>query len=137
MESESESGPESESKLKSKSFLDPKGYSPVFQIIIAFSIGVIASPFSNGLLFLLIVAFILELINAYRTDADYCHENTLLRGGLFLYSFFGFIVGRSFCCGDWDPLRGDYKNDPDAKKKRFEEHNQKCIEGQECGWCNH
>ena len=121
---------------QSKYLLDPNGYTPIFQIILAFSIGVIFSPFSNGLLLLLITAFILEIINAYRIKGNYDHKTTLLRGGLFLYSFFGFIVGRSFCCGDWDPLRGDYKNDDDIKKVRFEEHNGKCIENMECKWCD-
>ena len=120
-----------------KPVLDPDGYTPIFQIVIAVTVGVLFSPYSNGLFYLLIIALILELINAYRTGGDYYnYYNSVLRGGLFFYSLFGFILGRSFCCDDWNPLRGDF-NDDDTVKKRFEEHNEKCIENMECGWCTH
>ena len=115
-------------------FLDSEGNTPLFQIIFAFTIGVALSPFNRGILFLVIFALGFELIYAYRSKFKYHYDVTLLRSGLFFYSFFGFLIGRSLCCNDWNPIRGIYEEDENHAKNRFDDHNEGCINRHEDDW---
>ena len=115
-------------------YLDPNGNTETFQIVLAFTLGVALSPFSRGILFLIIFALVFELYYSYQSNFDYCYRASLLRCGLFLYSFVGFLVGRAFCCNDWDPIRGIYAEDENFSKDRFDCHNNRCIEDKEEDW---
>lgn len=97
---------------------DPLGYTPLFQIIVAFIIGVALSPFARGILFLVIFILIFELWFAGTTG--YSGINSFLRPGLILWAFFGFLLGRTLICADWNPIRCDY-GEQDNVKNYFEE----------------
>ena len=122
------------SKSKMDNYLDPEGYTPTFQIILAFSQGVGLSAFSRGIIFLIIFALIFELIYTYRSNLDFGYRSTSLRVSLFLYSFLGFLVGRTLVCGDWNPIRGIYSEDEDHANKRFDDLNDQCLEELEDLW---
>ena len=102
---------------------DPSGYTPLFQIIFAFVLGILFSPYSKGILFLVIFILLFELWYSYYNNFDYYGINGSLRPALILYSIFGFLVGRTFVCLDFNPIRGDY-NDDDEVKNHFNEYNE-------------
>ena len=65
---------------------------PLAQLLIAFSIGVILSPFSGALIFILGFALIVD-IYVFHSDND--NYDILLRIGIILAYIFGWIIGKS------------------------------------------
>jgi len=100
---------------------DPFGYTPVFQIILAFVFGVILSPFSYGIIFLVVFLLIFEL--CFAVQYNYNPLNAMLRPGLILWALFGFLLGRTLVCEDWNPIRRDY-NEEDELKNHFDDINE-------------
>lgn len=101
----------------------PNGYTPLFQTILAFAIGIIFSPFSRGIIFLVITILLFELWYCWSDNEPYGGINRALRPGLILWAFFGFLVGRTFVSDDWNPIRCNY-DDSDSLKDDLYQWNQ-------------
>ncbi len=103
-------------------YFNPDGYTPLFQIILAFTIGVIFSPYSSGIYYLIIIILIFEIIYAYQCNCNYTNEKSFLRGALILTAILGWLFGRVSICKDWNPIRGDY-SEIDYILKKIEDNN--------------
>lgn len=84
---------------------------PLVSIISSFSFGLILSPLSNGLIYL-ITSYIFFEILAFLTNKRYIPGLRLI---YLIFSFMGFYIGRRII-GDHEPLRIYYGKD---KHKRF------------------
>jgi hypothetical protein len=68
---------------------------PMFQVITAFAFGVILSPWSSGLFFLVIFIIIYEIFLYIFTHGDERYWDSFTRCGVICASLLGFIVGRT------------------------------------------
>jgi len=84
---------------------------PLTNIFSSFALGIVLSPLSGGLVYLVIGYIIMEII-AYNCGTKY---NPGLRLIYLLFGILGFFIGRAII-GDDDPLRMHYGKD---ENKRF------------------
>ena len=68
---------------------------PMFQIIFAFVYGVLLSPWSSGIFFLVVFALIYEIIFYLFTFGDPRYWQSETRVSVVAASFFGWIIGRT------------------------------------------
>lgn len=68
---------------------------PMAQVIIAVTFGVILSPFASGLFFLVIFTVLGEILYYMFTKGDPRYYNVFTRAGVIYGGIFGYIVGRS------------------------------------------
>nr|QBK91032.1 MAG: hypothetical protein LCPAC202_00060 [Pithovirus LCPAC202] len=80
----------------------------VFQVIIAFWVGLIFAPWSWGLLYLIIFFVVFEVIYAM-IHRDFSAENIIIRLTIIGASFLGWLVGR-IVVEDEKPIRAKYKD---------------------------
>lgn len=119
--------------MDSPTYFNPDGYTSLFQIILAFSVGVIFSPYSSGIFYLIVFILIFEIVYTYQNGATYNSvDEAFLRGGLILAAILGWLLGRTAVCGDWNPLRGNY-DDADTILERVEKDNEYYNEFKENG----
>lgn len=93
----------------------PGSSSGGLQIIIAFMLGVLFSPWSYGLLYFLLFLLVYEIILIYfcRTHSEkWCID---VRIGVFAASILGFVIGR-YLTGYRHPLDDDHRI---GKSKKF------------------
>lgn len=76
-----------------KYFCNPEATS-IYQIIAAFFFGVILSPWSSGVIFLIVTAIIIETLLIYYTKMHRYYYNAEVRAACVMASIFGFILGR-------------------------------------------
>jgi hypothetical protein len=86
-----------------------------FQVVVAFTIGVVLSPWNNGLLLFIIYLIINEIIYYIGTGGKYPFWTLEGRIAVAFSSIFGFIVGRSVV-GFKDPIE-DKKPTTEIKLK--------------------
>jgi len=73
-------------------------YTPMAQVIVAFAWGVLLSPWSSGL-FWLVILIIINWILYYIIAGKYPrHYNVFVRTGVMFSSIFGYILGRTLSC---------------------------------------
>jgi hypothetical protein len=70
-------------------------YTPMAQIIVSTSWGILLSPFSSGLFFLLVFIIFYEILYYIFTKGDPKYYNSFVRVGVICGSIFGYIVGRT------------------------------------------
>ena len=70
-------------------------YTPLVQVITAFSLGVIFSPWTFGIIVLLFLLLIYELVIYTGTQGNPGYWNFGFRGGIILAYLAGFVIGRS------------------------------------------
>ena len=87
----------------------------LFQFIYALAIGIILSPFSGGVIILIIFIIIFEIYFIYCTGTKHWHpEDRIVVIGAFVL---GFVVGR-LIVGDLDPVRPFYHKYPRRHRYR-------------------
>lgn len=70
-------------------------YSPVFQYISAFVLGVLVAPWSSGLFFLIVFIIVYELAYYTYTHGNPKYYSAEVRAGVILASVLGWIMGRA------------------------------------------
>lgn len=70
-------------------------YTPMAQIIVAFVWGVLLSPWSSGLFFLLLFIIVYEILYYVFTHGIPPYYNLFIRTGIIYSSIFGYILGRT------------------------------------------
>ena len=80
----------------------------LFQVVIAFAIGLIFAPWSWGLLYLLIFFILFEISYAF-IHRDFSSDHVLVRITVVAASFFGWLVGR-LSVEDRTPIRAKYQD---------------------------
>lgn len=68
----------------------------MMQLITTFSLGVLFSPWSYGIFYLLLFIIMYEVVFFYYTGPYNPYWNPEVRGGVILAAILGFIVGRVF-----------------------------------------
>jgi len=85
---------------------------PVVNIFSSFTVGIVLSPLSNGLLYLFIGYIITEIL-VYNMCKNYKPGLRLI---YLLFGILGFFIGRAII-GDDDPVRMYYGQDQNQNKK--------------------
>jgi hypothetical protein len=112
------------------SYFNYRGYTILFQIISAFTLGIIFAPWSKGLIFLIIFILCYEAIyfNYYVNicNLPYNRYFFLVRFGVFCATLLGWLIGRSLM-GDLNPLRSKYstKRTLPIHKKKYNKNTNK------------
>lgn len=75
-------------------------YTPMAQVIVALSWGILLSPWSSGLFFLIIFIILYELFYYIFTKGDPLYYNLFVRTGVIFASIFGYILGRTLSCDE-------------------------------------
>jgi hypothetical protein len=73
-------------------------YTPLFQIITSFVCGLIISPWSFGLIFLIYLIIFQEILCYLFTRTNKIYYNIFVRTGVIYSYILGFIVGRTLSC---------------------------------------
>lgn len=80
------------------SFFCNENNTPMAQVLISLALGILVSPWSSGLFFLLIFIIIYEIILYYCTGGHEKHWQLLTRAAVINASILGWIIGREVCC---------------------------------------
>lgn len=75
-------------------FCNPKN-TPMFQVIISLVFGILLSPWSSGLFFLVIFIIAYEILYYIFTKGNPLYYNVFVRTSVILASILGFIIGRT------------------------------------------
>lgn len=87
---------------------DPDKYPDLAQLLVAFCLGILFSPWSLGLLYFLIFLIIYEAYAFYATAGRAPSWKIEIRLGVMAASIFGFIIGRILT--GWNhPLDDDHR----------------------------
>ena len=89
------------------SVYDPRGFTLFFQIIMAFTVGLIFASFSYGFLWFLIYYIVFEIYLVWRLYKVPSTKYMISRFGIFCSGLLGFIIGRYFE-NDHEPIRDYY-----------------------------
>ena len=73
-------------------------YTPLFQIITSFVCGLIISPWSFGLIFLIYLIIFQEILCYLFTRTNKIYYNIFIRTGVIYSYILGFIIGRTLSC---------------------------------------
>lgn len=91
-------------------FCNPENTS-MAQLIAAFAFGVILSPWSKGIFFLVFFAIIYEMLLLYYTKMSPRWYNGQVRAGCIMASFLGFFIGRYAAGDDLFPNASPFDDD--------------------------
>lgn len=92
-----------------ESYFQNPQYTQLMQVIIAFALGVIFSPFSYGFLFFLLYLVVYELAYLFFTRGCCPYWGFLFRGAVIGASILGWLLGRIVL--GW---RNPFRSDPNA-----------------------
>jgi 4-hydroxybenzoate polyprenyltransferase len=70
-------------------------YTAMAQVIVALTLGILLSPWSSGLFFLIIFIILYELFYYIFTKGNPRYYNVFVRTGVIFASIFGYILGRT------------------------------------------
>lgn len=70
-------------------------YTPMAQVIVALVWGILLSPWSSGLFFLITFIILYEILYYVFTKGDPQYYNVFVRTGVICASTFGYILGRT------------------------------------------
>lgn len=71
-----------------------ENYTPMAQVIVAFTIGILSSPWCSGLEFLIIFRSVQEILYWFFTQGDPRYYDVFTRAAVINASFLGYIIGR-------------------------------------------
>lgn len=75
-------------------------YTPMAQVIVALTWGIILSPWSSGLIFLVASIIIYEIVYYIFTRGRFPYYNVFVRTGAMMASILGYIIGRTLSQDD-------------------------------------
>lgn len=75
-------------------------YTPMAQLLVSFSTGVLLSPWGSGLFFLLVSIIACEILVYFFSHSDASYWDNPTRSGVILATVFGWLVGRQVVGAD-------------------------------------